>query len=121
MAKVIFSPAENELEMPFEGTTYIIPPKKDVLVENEGFVSFLKETLPWIEVKEPKREKEPYFVTKAKTKKTPVYREVKPTSDFVARKIALEEDLGVDGLPPSGMVDKDGVEWIGEGVQKDSI
>jgi hypothetical protein len=117
MPKVINSPIDHDIEIGFQGTNYIIPPKKDVLIEDETAVAFLVERFPWLAVSEPKRDKEPYFIAKVKTEKTPVYANAPAKGDMVITPRSTTD--AVDELPSSGTIDRDGVEWVGEGVQRD--
>jgi len=121
--KVIFSPVENDMVIGFEGWDYTVPSKKEVLVE-EDVAAFLEERCPFLKVSEPKRSKPPYFVAAIKKTKTPVRinSNSDPTTDMVVRsRYESNDTLGPDNLPQSGMTDKDGVEWVGEGVEIDSL
>jgi hypothetical protein len=119
---------ENGFEIPFEGWTYSIPSKKEILVEDEVAV-FLQERYPWITTSFPSQAKDAPVIPSVERQKTPVLlktdeeKAALKTQDMVVTRGPRIDDTipQGDGLPISGTVDKDGIEWTGEGIEPDHI
>lgn len=125
--KVIINTASMDISVGFDGFDYMIPAGKPVLAEGK-VAEFLKERYPFLQIEEPPRVKGPSpvpVIEKKKTRRLIKTEEERiasaPTSDL--RRIPnFTTDIteGMDGLPVSG-TDKDGVEWVGAGVETDNL
>lgn len=124
--KVLNSNTEKDINIGFGGWDFRVPANKAVLVEDD-FANFMKERYPFVMVGElPKGNVE---VPEIEKKQTPVF--IQPegkitqprTQDMVAGKRLNPQDMlgNIDGVPTSGTVDRDGIEWIGEGITIDDL
>jgi len=118
--KLIKNAAKSNIQVGFEGFDYLIPAGKEVLAD-EKVTSFLKERYPFLEISKPPKAKGVSPIPQIEKKKSKVYAQpAKPTTDMkVTRKFNPSETVSPDALPTSGTVDKDGVEWVGEGITLD--
>jgi hypothetical protein len=124
--KVLNSNIDKDIDIGFEGWDYYIPANKAVLIDDR-FAKFIEERLPFVMVVEPPKGK--VEVPKIKKKKTAVY--IQPsgkitqpnTQDMVAGVHRNPQDMveNIDGTPTSGTVDRDGIEWTGEGIEVDDL
>jgi len=104
----------KDLKYPFNGYTYSFPKGKIVQVE-DGLWELLKEILPISFEFNPKLSKSGVYVRAPKEKTRPGF----PGGAFGVCSTNLASK-GPDGLPVSGKVDKDGVEWGGKGLEDDT-
>jgi len=111
--KIIKNIEKKELRFQFEGYEYRFEPEKPLQVEDDLY-NYLKEIVPlafdW-EAKPPKSG----VVAKAPR--------VKFKPNFPGAKFGIREghqSLSTDGLPASGIMDRDGVEWYGAGIEVDN-
>ena len=119
--KPIKNTEPHDLKIDFEGTSYILPMGKVVLVENK-LHDYLKENLPLAFAFNPTTEKNKP-VPQAESSKTPVRLPMSsPRSDMVVTNGRPTPTFGnPDITPESGTTDKDGVNWYGEGLEVDNL
>ena len=116
--KAIKNIDKNEIAMPFEGNTYLLPMGGAFMVEDDLYV-FLQERLPMsFDFKYKVAKDKP--VAKVKSQRTPSLIPTAKDQDIIQEDMRVSAQAmptSPDITPPSGTVDKDGVEWYGEGVQ----
>ncbi len=126
--RIVTNKSDSNIEIPYEGWTYTLLADDNRLAE-EGIAYFLRERYPFVQVTKPPVGKKlgPSAIPTIERKKTPAYIAPDP------RKKAEEEAMRItpavvkdatyenDGLPQSGSTDKDGVEWVGEGIETDDL
>jgi len=112
--KPIKSLIKDSLSVDFNGDTYVID-AKPVLISEDLF-EHLKERYPMAIDFKFKGAK---TLTKIKSTKTPVKMVTRPADAGIDMMTSNPQSPSpmfnqVDGLPESGKVDKDGVQWYGE-------
>ena len=125
--KLVINPLEKSFDISFEGWTYTIPVDgKGVLVREDRVAAFFEEKCPFLRVRKPPKTKGVSPYPQITRKKTPIYIKSSPyaedlgTEDMKISKVGVNDaTMNIDNLPKSGTVDRDGVEWVGEGIEID--
>lgn len=102
------------LTVDYEFFTYKFPKKSIVLVDDDLY-AHLQDRYPMVFDFEPKKTKDP--VKKADKVKTGAKFKPAITDDMVVKTFETEDF----GVPQSGTVDSDGIQWEGEGVQEETL
>lgn len=120
--KVVKNTDSHDIEMPFEGTTYVFPQGKAVEVPDD-VKSFLEERLPLsfnfgvTTLKKEKAEPVETYKTKVYTPESVYNSEI----DMKVVKAKPTDTFQPDDAPASGTAEVDGTEWYGEGIQLDTL
>lgn len=122
--KVIKNIDSHDIEMPFEGFTYVLPQDKMISVPDE-LSEFLEDRLPLSFEFKIKPQKG--AVPLVKKTKTPVMIQSQPPNPLGETPIQDMKIMPVhpkatfgnpsEDLPASGVTDADGVSWYGEGIE----
>jgi hypothetical protein len=116
--KTIKNTADTKLEIGFEGFDYTILPGELVACE-DNVADFIKETCPLFDIERLSVGKEGDEVQKVKKEPSKVYTKPTIIQDMVTTKRKTDEMQPFEEIPNG--IDNDGVEWVGPGVEKDSI
>jgi len=117
--KVIRNQTDHDISVGFEGYDYGIPKKTDVLCE-ERPAEFLIERYPFLIMEDAPKVKGPTPIPKIEKKKSKVYMESKPAVDMqVVPTHHRDETMKSEDLPNG--TDRDGVEWVGPGIETDDL
>jgi len=107
----------TDLEIGFEGLDYTFPAGKAVACEDE-VGDFIKERCPLFEVERLSVGKEGDKVPRIEKKPTKVYSAPENKESMVVNRREVN-DTEMPGEPKG--IDADGVEWIGPGLEKDTL
>jgi hypothetical protein len=113
---------DKEMVVSYEGWDYTFPPRKPVFV-NEALYDFVKDGWP-LTFATTKVEKGKVIPTveKRKTKNFFPTQAYRSSNDMIITPSnAQTVPANPDGLPQAGGVDKDGVEWVGDGIEEEKI
>lgn len=113
----------KDLEMSFGGYTYKFPKGKTYLIEDDLY-EHIGEI--WGKVFDDVKLLKKKQYAKPKKVKTPSYIQPEPKStysgnDMRITKSGRQAPTYGDGTPKSGTVDRDGVEWYGEGLVEEKL
>lgn len=124
--KIVTNKSNGKIEIAYEGWTYTLK-SDDSRKVDEKTADFLHERYPFVQVTELTTKKGVSSIPQIEREKTRVYVKpgVREEAENEAMKItpAVVRDatLEPDSLPTSGTTDKDGVEWVGEGIEDDDL
>jgi hypothetical protein len=112
---VIVNKEQKDIPISFEGFDYIFSAGKPAQVEDILF-NFLQELLPMSFDFKPDLSK---IKVVAKVQRTPT-KTVFPGGKFGVPSANLTKEVA-DDLPTNGQIDKDGVSWVGDGLEDDKL
>ena len=123
--KAIQNTINKDLEVSFEGYTYMFPKSKTPLLVENNLYEHIKGI--WNKVFKDIKTSQKQML-KPKRKKTPSYIKQEPESTYSTNDMRVTEAghqvptfKGVEGVPTSGTVDKDGIEWYGTGIEEETL
>jgi hypothetical protein len=120
--KSVKNTGSSPLEIGIEGLDYIFPVGEPVACE-DNIADYIKGQFELFEVERISAGKSGDAIPRVQTKKSKVFikQEMPNQSMFVKPRGNVDDTRSLDDLPDNNQFDADGVQWVGKGIEFDSL